>query len=337
MSLPMGRRRQLRFDLPPHVHVKRGRYYYGRNDVALGDDYSVMLRRYAELHTGHAGVGTFGDAVRLYLRDELAGKAPKTQREYSRQAAMLVKVFGRMRLTEIEPGDISDFLKARNKPEKNAKGKVIGGPIAATRDKALFSAIFNFARGARLTNAANPCIGIRGKKSHREIYVTDDDLASVLECADEALATFLEIAYRTGADASVVLKLTRADVRDGALWVHRTKTGAKTRVDVVGPLEDLLERLKARPVKTLYLVADAHGQPINLQTMRKRFWVARKAAGALFQIRDLRAKSASDSDDIHSAQVLLGHADESTTAGYRRKRIGERAKPIMRVVKASAK
>lgn len=85
------------------------------------------------------------------------------------------------------------------------------------------------------------------------------------------------------------------------------------------------------------MVADAKGQPFTLQTMRTRFWRARKAAGATFQIRDLRAKSASDSGSLHAAQLLLGHADESTTAGYRRKGVGERAQPIMRAVKTSAK
>ena len=39
-----------------------------------------------------------------------------------------------------------------------------------------------------------------------------------------------------------------------------------------------------------------------------------------------------DHDDLRAANLLLGHADESTTAIYRRKRIGERAKPIMKVI-----
>src|SRR5438552_9863601 len=126
-------------------------------------------------------------------------KAPKPQDESRRQLAMLVRVFGKMRLDEIEPADVSDYFRARSTRQKNDKGKMVGGAIAATRDKALLSAVFNFARANRLTNASNPCAGIRGKKSHREIYVTDEELAKVLEYSDAELAAFLEIAYRTGA------------------------------------------------------------------------------------------------------------------------------------------
>lgn len=333
MSAHMGRRRQSRLDLPPHMHFRRGRYYYGRNQVALGPDFSVALRKYAELHTGHADSGTFEEAVRLYLRDELASKAPKTQREYERQLATLRGAFGRFNLDQIAPGDVSEFLKERSKPKTNAKGRAVGGAIAATREKALFSAVFNFARASRLTNAANPAVGIRGKKSRSATYVEDGDLARVIEHADQPLADFLELAYRTGADASVVLKFTRADVKDGALWVRRTKTGARIRIDVVGPLQALLERIEARPVKTIFLIADERGQPFTLGAMRKRFWKARALAGVEFTIRDLRPKAGSDADDLRAANLLLGHADESTTAIYRRKRIGERAKPIMRAIK----
>ena len=36
MSGPMGRRRQSHLELPPHMYLKRGRYYYGRAGIALG-------------------------------------------------------------------------------------------------------------------------------------------------------------------------------------------------------------------------------------------------------------------------------------------------------------
>ena len=53
------------------------------------------------------------------------------------------------------------------------------------------------------------------------------------------------------------------------------------------------------------------------------------------EVRNTRstAKGGSDADDIHSAQMLLGHADESTTA-IDRETHRRAAKPIMRAVKA---
>jgi hypothetical protein len=66
--------------------------------------------------------------------------------------------------------------------------------------------------------------------------------------------------------------------------------------------------------------------------MRKRFWRALAIAGSTWHIRDRRAKASSDSDTLEDARKLLAHADEATTAGYRRSRIDERARPIMREI-----
>lgn len=336
MAGPMGRRRTRDFDLPPLMRRSRGRFYYGHNTIALGSDFRAALRRYAELHAGHAEPGTFADAADGYRKapDGLKSKRPATQREYARQLDVLAAVFGHMRLDRIRPRDVHGFLAAASEKiagaEKGGRGKR-GGPIAATRMKALLSTVFNHARGAGLTDAPNPCAGIRGKKSQRDIYVGDAELAAVMAHADAATATFLELAYRTGADASVVLALRLSDVQDGALRLARTKTGAKVAVAVEGPLQALLEGLRARPVPSMYLVADERGQPMNLTAMRKRFWKARTAAGATWQIRDLRAKAATDADTIGDARALLGHRHETTTAIYRRRR-GEAARPIGRKI-----
>lgn len=101
-------------------------------------------------------------------------------------------------------------------------------------------------------------------------------------------------------------------------------------VSIEGPLRAIVDGLATRPVGSLYLVADDAGQPMTLGAIRRRFWAARVAAGATWQIRDLRAKAASDADSLKSAQALLGHSAESTTAIYRRQRVGDRASPVMR-------
>lgn len=59
----------------------------------------------------------------MYLRDELKKKAVQTQREYQRQMAKLVDVFGRVPLDQISPGDVSDFMRAR------------GVTLSATRER----------------------------------------------------------------------------------------------------------------------------------------------------------------------------------------------------------
>ena len=63
MASPMGRRRQSNLDLPARMYFRRGRYYWGHDNIALGADKRVALHRYAELETGGATPGTFADAA----------------------------------------------------------------------------------------------------------------------------------------------------------------------------------------------------------------------------------------------------------------------------------
>lgn len=327
----MGRRRRQDFDLPPRMHRRAGRYYYGRNDLALGSDFSAALRKYAEIHTSRHEPGTFSDAVAEYRRLELASKAPKTQREYERQLDVLRGVFGHLRLDAIRPTDVATYLDERSVKRADAKGRVHGGPIVATREKALLSAVLTFARKRGLLDAANPCAGIRGVKSKRDRSVSDDELADAVrrareELKDPALAGFLELCYYSGQRPGDVAEMRRQDLQDGALCVVQAKTGAKVRITIVGPLTDVLERLRAGPIASVYLVHDKRGQRITLAAMRRRF----DRLGCDWQIRDVRAKAATDSADALAAQRLLGHRSASTTDGYIRQRAGGQAMPVMR-------
>lgn len=325
MLVPMGRRRQHDHDLPPLMHRRAGRYYYGRNDIALGPDFAAALRRYAELHTGQHEPGTFAEAANEYQKHELPKKAPKTQAEYERQLGVLRGVFGRFRLDQIRPVHVAEFMAERGVKRNDAKGKVHGGAIVATREKALLSAVLTFARARGLMDGANPCAGIRGTKSHRDRAVSHEELAEAVRQADPVLAGFLELCYLTGQRPSDVARMRRQDVQDGALGVRQAKTGAKVRIEIVGPLAAVLERLRAGPVASVFLVHDERGQRLTLAALRRRF----KALGFDWQIRDLRAKAATDSKDSRTAQRLLGHAAASTTDGYIRRRAGERVSPVM--------
>ncbi len=329
----MGRRRQHDHDLPPHMHrrVRGGvaRYYYGRSWIALGSSFPAALRRYAELHNTESSAGQFAEAAALYAREELPKKAPKTQSEYTRQLAVLVRVFGAQQLDEIKPTDVAAYLRDRSVRRTDAAGKPVGGPIVATREKALLSAVISFARASGIFDGANPCSGIRGTKAKRGRYVTDDELADAIARADATLGAFLELCYLTAQRPGDIVRFRRADIRDGALWVQQAKTGAKLRIAIVGPLADAIARLVARPVASLWLVADDRGQPLTLAAMRKRF----DRLSCAWQIRDLRAKAASDAESARIAQTLLGHAAATTTDGYIRQRAGALATPIMRPVK----
>jgi hypothetical protein len=105
----------------------------------------------------------------------------------------LSKVFGHMLLDTIRPHDVGAFMKGRTVRTVDKDGRRHGGAIVATREKALMSAVFSFARLAGLTSAPNPCAGVRGTKAHRGRYVSDAELSDAIPRADPALAAFLAL------------------------------------------------------------------------------------------------------------------------------------------------
>jgi integrase len=61
---------------------------------------------------------------------------------------------------------------------------------------------------------------------------------------------------------------------------------------------------------------------------RKAIDQAREVAEVTFQLRDLRAKSATDTNDLPLAQKRLGHRLGNTTEGYIRNRLGATVKSL---------
>ena len=334
----MGRPRTKNRDLPPGMHRKQGRYYYGQNDIALGANLVNALKRWAELHGErvHSDVPTLADAIREYRLTELPQKSPKTQKGYRPQLVLLDKVFGKMPLGAITPTNVRGYMRRRP-------------AIAGTREKALLSAVFNFARGEGMTNAPNPCAGVRGTKAKRNVYVYDATFAAVWETADVMTRDAMDLALLTGQRPGDTTAFRETDIRDGHLEVKQAKTGRRPRIAVVGELKAVIDRIAARkatfPVHSLALVVNEHGQPLTYAGIRKRFEKAREAAAEAFskagkeeeaaaargfQFRDLRAKAATDLESSERAQKLLGHSTVTMTEGYIRGRRGDRVMPLER-------
>lgn len=71
--------------------------------------------------------------------------------------------------------------------------------------------------------------------------------------------------------------------------------------------------------------------PLNYTTFRSQFDKARKAAKVNFQFRDIRAKSATDTENLAHAQKLLGHKTRAMTEHYTRNRKGEKVRSVTRI------
>lgn len=340
LHLPQGMRVRWRGDVPYYFYEPPAR---PRKEISLGKDYTLAVRKWADLRE-RSSVGdlvTFKHVADRYVGERLPKKAPATQAINLRELANLMKVFNvpPMPIDDIDPVSVRQYLDLRR-----------DAPYAANREKALLSHIFNFARNAGLTSKANPCAGIEGfDEPGRDVYIDDDVFAAVWDCAEPALRDALDLAYLTGQRPADVLKMSRNDMRDGALTVVQNKTGAKLRVEIVGELNVVIERIKARKVAGRTLICDDKGQALTKFGLRGAFdrardlaieasQVAADSAGLpdiaasirAFQFRDLRAKAGTDTEELRgmaAAKDQLGHTSEGMTAHYVRHRRGKLVKP----------
>jgi integrase len=339
----MGRTPTRNAHLPKGMRARhRGAtvYYYldtgakPRREIALGADYTAAVQKWAELTTGaKAGaIVTFRHVSDRYTREVLQKKALETQKDNLRELKNLLRIFDAppQPIDDIEPVDVRKYLDWRK-----------AAPVRANREKALLSHIFNFARAAGLTAKPNPCAGIKGHvETGRDAYIDDVVFAAVWDAAEQPLRDALDMAYLTGQRPADVRKMTRADLRDGAISVVQNKRGKKLRVEVIGQLAAVMARIDARKVAGLTLICDARGRAMSKAMLRGAFDRARDAAVIArpelleqiraFQFRDLRAKAGTDTEEsrgMAAAKDQLGHSSEVMTAKYVRHRRGKLVPP----------
>jgi integrase len=298
-------------------------YYYDmggkpRKEIPLGDDYVLAVRKWSELHIAQpAAQPTWSDAAARYEIEVIPTKATRTQQANRAELAKLREWFGDAPNFEaIKPMTVAQYLD-HHRARK----------VAANREIALFSHVWNKARAWGYTELTNPCIGIaRHKERRRETYIEDDEFYAVLAVAAPPLADTMRLMYLTGQRLSDVLKMRETDIRDGVLTVKQGKTGATVRIQVSGSLATLIERIRAEKAQsnvysTAFITGEGH-KTLGRNWLSKLWSDARAAAGVSkdLQLRDLRAKAGTDVLDVNEAQKLLGHKSRSTTEIYRRSR-----------------
>ena len=336
----MGRRPSSPNAIPRLRVRKRGskRYYFydhrgkPRRETPLGCDYGLAVKRWAEFeHESQdkvAAVITFRYVCDQYRAKVIPTKARATQAGNLLEIVKLLEFFDDPPgpLDAIEPVHVRQYLNWRS-----------ATPTTATREKALLSHIWNFARDRGYTALPNPCAGIKGYKGKgRDVYIDDVAYAALHAAADAPLRDAMDLAYLTGQRPSDVLRMDATHIRDGALEVAQRKTGRKLRIEITGELAAVIERIMLRKrslsVCSTRLVIGDNGQPVRLSAIQARFVKARTVAGLPHvQFRDLRAKAGTDkadsSGDVRQAQRQLGHSSVVMTEAYVRERRGAKVTP----------
>lgn len=335
-----------------------------RRELPLGSDYALAVAQWAKLTNKVAPetpAGTFPFILEKYWEEVFPHKSAGTQLTNEKEREWLLKFFGDppAPLDKIEPKHMKDYLRWRVKAtvaarkEENEQRKRDGKPplacpenlghVRANREKALFSHVWNHAREEGYTALPNPCFGIKGhKEDGRDVYVEDELLTRVMAKAVKPLQFAIRLYHLTGQRPGDGLRMSESHISNGLLHVRQGKTQAKLRIVIEGELKALLDDMKAykaevtpmSKVRTLSLMVNEKGQKYTVSMLRNDFDAAREKAGinkAEFQIRDLRAKAATEVDDAdgtRAAQGLLGHTTETMTTDYIRHKVGKKVKPL---------
>jgi integrase len=351
-------------------------YYYletrvsdKRTTIPLGQDYVEALRRYADLvTTATAPAVTVPELLSKWNAETAAGRPRGTMQDIGWALPNLLEFFSSPEpapLNQVEPVHITQYLRwrvastRRAGEERNKKRAAEGRPplpirqdvgaVRGNREIAWLSAAWNWGRSTGLTSVINPCHGVRrNRENGRKIYIEDDEMAAIMAHADAPLREAIELAYLIGQRPGDLLSLRETDIRDGSLHIEQAKTGTTQRIEVVGMLADLLDRIRARKVAikggcSASLLVTDKGESLSRAMMRRRFELAREAAAVAagspraaarirtLQFRDLRAKAATDKADqggVAHAQQLLGHSEQAMTEAYIRQRRGAKVTPV---------
>lgn len=316
-------------------------YYYDaggkpRKEIPLGSDYGLAIMEYARLEKDRTAdnlrdqVLTFRYVATQYMVDVVPTKAASTQKDNIRELKNLMSFFDDppAPLNSIEPQHVRQYLRWRK-----------SAPVRANREKALLSAIWNYAREMGYTALANPCAGVKGnKETGRDVYIEDELFHAVYQVADQGLRDAMDLFYLTGQRVDDTVRMDERDIRNGEIQITQAKTGAKRRITVEGELATVIDRIMTRKasfkVRSTRLIVTDQGMPMTRSMLRSRFDTAREKAGvekALFQMRDLRAKAGTDkaesSGDIMQARDQLGHTTVTMTEHYVRDRKGKKVTP----------
>jgi integrase len=333
----MGRKREKHFDLAPRLHRKGRCYYYvtstrPRRWINLGADKAQAQIEWARLDAQNrdSKKGTFDALVDRYLIDVLPDKAPATQREYKRQAEILRRVFGPMPLGAIRPTHIAQYLDEHR------------GKVSANREQSLMSAMFRKAMRWGWTDW-NPCIGVeRNAEKARDRYIEDEEFLRTKGKASPVMARIMEVAYVTSLRKNDILSIRlseppedspdRVFLREDGLFVRQSKTKNKQLFEMTPVLAEIIENAKSlrRGNRSDYLFCNRKGQrytTAGFDANWKR--LLKKAKVENFHFQDIRAKAATDADELGlDPQRLLGHKTRAMTDRYIKQRKVMKVKPL---------
>lgn len=227
---------------------------------------------------------TFAEAVERYRRTHLLSLKPSTQALYDRLLnTELLPRFGSMKL-----GELGLRAYAAFDADLARRGLT---PEYRTRFTIVFRSVMRIARVAELIDEL-PAMAKVEQSRRRVIRIpSDDDVARVLEAADDAARVAFALAAFAGLRMGEVRALRWGDVEleRGCLVVRRSlfgtieaapKSGHERAIPLAPFLADLLAMERApKPRPTALVTSEAEGRPWRAQALRLALHRAQEQAG----------------------------------------------------------
>ncbi len=330
---PRSRKNQ---KLPEYVYLKKGRYVLveynpetrKQTEKRLCSGEATLAQVWAvyEKMTIPAGgrTKTFRWLSKQY-QDSLMflKKAASTQQDYRgyhrRICSKMLedgRYFGDIPLKNWTIPTVRKYLDQREKEDA-----CIGG----NREKSYISLVFSWAIERDLGGVTiNPAKGVRRNEERaRTRYVTDAEFEAAKSELSGYLPIIMELAYLLRARLSEVLDLTRDDVLDEGIYLHRRK-GSRDAITRWSPaLKSAVDAAKILRINLFgkHLIQGRSGDRLSestVQTACGRF-MRKKWQGERFTIHDLKAKGITDTPG--DKQRAGGHKDPRMVHVYDRKPI----------------
>jgi len=255
---------------------------------------------------------TMADLWAKYERDWMPRKKPKSQHDDKHLWRLHIEpALGHCLVAKVRPSEITAL-----------HSKMQATPYQANRTCALLSKMLNLARKWDWRTGDNPVQVDRYREVKRKRVPSIDEmrrlLAAVMAYPDPYFRGLVEMLVYTGARKTEIMHCRRDWIRDGAIHLPDSKTGAKV-IHLSAPALLCVAGIPATVGNPYLICGRVEGQPMQSP---KKAWESVLTAANVSDLRmhDLRRFYASTGLSagltLEAVGSLLGHSSTSTTAGY---------------------
>ena len=331
------------------VPVKYRHLWDNKSEFTLGKTLPEAYRVWADRLQDVDGIFLMGDLMDQYLIRHVPTKSYGAQESDKLAIRRLRKVFGNMKLVDVEPQHAYKYADIVTKSSGFTSAKHDIQTLRHMLTKAVeWGDLKRNPLLGQVRLTPPPGVGVRDR------FVEDWEIREALSIESSArgvviVQPYIRFKLMTGLRRIDILQLKLSDIRDDGVHVQPSKTRKSTGKRLIiewddrGELKALIDDIKRIPPRRIgdtYLFTTREGKCyVNdrgksnaFDSIWQRFMdkvMTETKVSDRFQERDLRAKVASESDTLEEASDRLGHADPAiTNRVYRRKPV--RVKALIR-------